>query len=586
MQLSTADIPAGRLHYRRRWGAEPEGSARWRFAIWAPSARSVSVEVSGAVTPLDRTGDGFHSGLAPGLAGDPYMFIVDGLRVPDPAARAQAGHVHGPSQLVDPGARIWATDWHGRPWEEAVIYELHLGTFTPEGTFAAAAARMRELAALGITAIELMPVAQFPGRRGWGYDGVLPYAPHPAYGTPDEMKDLVETAQAAGLMVILDVVYNHFGPEGNALPQVAPEFFDPRRQTPWGAAIDYTRPAVRSFFLDNALAWLCEYRLDGLRLDAVHEIADPSTPDLVTELRQRIDAIGFARPIHLIAEDERNRPDYREAGAVTAEWNDDWHHAIHCALTGECEGYYASFAADPVGDLATALADGHVEQGQPRPGLSAPRGAPSAHLPWTAFVNANQTHDQIGNRPRGERLLALADPRAVEVAHALLLTAPFIPMLFIGEEAGETAPFLFFADFDGDLAEATRRGRQQEFAAFAGFSGAVPDPIDPATFEASRPFRGDPAGAAHWRALTGRLLALRAARIVPLMKSGRAGPARVTRTGPRSLSVAWAFRAGFVVAHVNLGAPPGLAPRTDPHDVAIGDVARDPYAFALIVSRP
>ncbi len=565
------------------WGAVPDPDG-WSFALWAPSAQAVSVELPDRTLPLQRAADGAWRGHATGDEGSAYSFVIDGERRPDPAARRQQGDVHGASLLCDPGQRRWASGWQGRAWDEAVIYELHIGTFTPEGSFAAAAAKMPELAALGITAIEIMPVGQWQGARGWGYDGVLPYAPHPAYGTPEQMQDLVAAAQAAGMMVILDVVYNHFGPDGAYLHAYAPEFFDAERHTPWGAAIDFSQPAVREFFIENALYWLRDYRLDGLRLDAVHQIVDASPRHLLVELGERVRDAGFARPIHLITEDERNEPELRDTGLYAASWNDDYHHAVHTALTGESEGYYAPFAADPIADLALALARGHVEEGQKRPGKDTRRGRPSGHLPWTGFVNSNQTHDQVGNRAIGDRLLSLAEPRAVEVAHAMLLTSPFIPMLFMGEEVGETAPFLFFCDHHGDLARATREGRQAEFKDFGGFTGQVPDPNAVESFEASRPFRGDPEVMRHWRALTRDLLALRSELIVPLIKTGRAGPARVTRVGPGALSVLWPFNGGAVAARINLGTPPDTQGTADPHDFAIGDIASDPFAFALFVS--
>jgi maltooligosyltrehalose trehalohydrolase len=572
------------LHHRRRWGAEPEDDGRWRFSVWAPGASRVAVHLGGRTCPLAAGADGFHRGRAPARAGDSYLLEVDGTHLPDPAARAQADDVHGPSRLVDPRLYRWRAGWGGRPWAEAVIYEMHLGTFTREGTFRAAAERLSELAALGITAIELMPVSQFAGSRGWGYDGVLPSAPHPAYGTPDEMKDFVSAAQAEGIMVLLDVVMNHFGPDGAHLHQIAPEFFDPARQTPWGAAIDFTQAPVRDFFIDTCLCWITEYRLDGLRLDAVHQIIDPTEPHFLVELGERVRDAGFPRPVHLVTEDERNLPALRESGLYAAEWNDDWHHAIHCALTGEAEGYYRSFAVDPIGDLAQAMAAGHVEQGQPREGLEQPRGAPSAHLPTTAFVNANQTHDQVGNRARGERLIALADPAGVAVAHALLLASPFIPMLFMGEEAGERNPFLFFCDHEGQLADATRDGRRAEFADFASHGGEVPDPNARETFEASRLSPQDTPHAEAWLSLTRKLLAYRAEQIVPLLRSGRTAPAEVERTGQRSVAAVWRFGAGTLAIRLNLGAPPD-DPAGDEHwDIALGDLAAEPFAFAVRVA--
>ena len=578
--------PAGaRLHFPKTWGAEPLEDGTWSFALWAPTAEDVAVLIEGARHGMSRDADGFHRAKVPAEAGQSYLFELDGQRVPDPAARAQAGTVHEPSRLIDPAAYRWSTEWRGRPWEEAVIYELHLGTFTPAGTFDAAAERLPELAKLGITAVELMPVAQFAGERGWGYDGVLPYAPHPAYGSPDEMKAFVEAAQGLGITVLLDVVYNHFGPDGAYLHAVSPTFFDEARHTPWGAGIDYTQGAVRRFFIENALTWLTEYRLDGLRLDAVDQIRDPSDPELLVELAREVRARDWGRPIHLTTEDNRNitRLHRPEAGLYTAEWNDDFHHCIHCLLTGESEAYYENFAVDPMADLCRSLAEGYVEQGQTRPPKGTARGEPSTVLPWTTFINFNQNHDQIGNRARGERLLTLArDPRGVQVAHAVLLMAPFTPMLFMGEEAGSTHPFQFFVDFHDELAEATRKGRASEFEEFESFTGEVPDPTDLATFEVSRPADGPDAAA--WRTMTRELLTLRHERIVPLVKSGQAGAPEVARTGPRSLTAHWPFRDGALSAAANFGALPDQPPPTGPADYAWGDVAADEYAFAVRVA--
>jgi malto-oligosyltrehalose trehalohydrolase len=383
-------------------------------------------------------------------------------------------------------------------------------------------------------------------------------------------------------MTVLDVVYNHFGPDGAHLHSVAPPFFDEGRETPWGPGIDYAQPAVRAFFAENALMWLRDYRFDGLRLDAVHQIIDPSDPDLIEEIAAAVAAADLGRPTHLIAEDERNVTRHRDRGAVRAVWNDDWHHSVHCALTGEREGYFASFAVDPIADLVVACRDGHVEQGHPRDGRDAPRGEPSGRLPTTAFVNASQTHDQVGNRAHGERLIALADPRGVEVAHALLLCAPFIPMLFMGEEAGEDAPFLFFTDHEGDLADAVREGRRAEFAQFESFAGTPPDPNAYATFDRSRPFRGGGARARNWRLQTRALLAFRHEKIVPLLKSGRAAPTQARREGSRSLSALWRFNAGSLGVRANLGAPPDAPPDQADCDIGVGDIARDAYAFAAM----
>ncbi len=575
------------LRHRRSWGAEPSGGGRWRFALWAPEAGAVALRLDGRDRPTERGEDGFWRAEAEAQAGAAYAYVVDGKATPDPMARAQASlDLWGPSLLVDPGARRWGAEWRGRPWEEAVVYELHLGTFTPEGTFEAAARRLPRLADLGVTAVEVMPVAHGPGRRGWGYDGALLFAPHPAYGTPDQMRAFVEAAQACGLMVILDVVMNHFSPEGSDLHRVAPDFFAERR-TPWGDAIDFGKPPVRAFFKDLCLGWLSEYRLDGIRFDAVHQVLDDTDPHFLLELGQAIRAEDWGRPIHLILEDERNLPTFRDTGLYDAQWNDDFHNALHVRLTGETQKHLRRYAADPVGDLARVLAEGQCETGQPREGLEEPRGAPAGHLPWTAFVNCNQNHDQVGNHPRNARLITLVEEeRAAEVAHALLLCGPFVPLLWMGEEVGEREPFFYFTDVSEELAAAIAEGLRREFGLEEGEE--YPAPNDPETFERSRPFRDEGSDhARRWRELTRRLLHLRRERIVPLVTSGRAHPARVERRGEGSLSAAWPFRAGTLRVHANLGAPPDDPPPLEgPVDLALGDLASDRYAIAVIVERP
>lgn len=568
------------LPFLRAWGADPVGVGRWRFSIWAPGAEDVSVTIADRRVAMHRYNEGYWRVETKASKDEAYLFRVDGRTLPDPAARAQAGDVDSPSRLVDPCDYHWKTGWAGRDWDEAVIYELHLGTFTKDGTFASAEAELPRLAALGITCIQLMPVAQFPGSRGWGYDGVLPYAVHPVYGTPDEMKHFVETAQGLGLMVMLDVVYNHFGPQGFHLPAIAPVFSTARR-TAWGDAIDYSRAPMRRFFIENALMWLQEYRLDGLRLDATDQIRDASDPELLVELAHAVRGFGFDRPIHLTTEDNRNitRLHEPDTNLYTGEWNDDYHHAIHCLLTGEDHDYYATYARDPMADLCIALAEGYVEQGQPRPPRDAPRGEPSAHLPYATFINFNQNHDQTGNRAHGERLVSLAGEDAARVAHALLLLSPFTPLLFMGEEQGARSPFLYFCDYQGDLAEAIRKGRVAEFPHFE--ETGMPDPNDPATFEASRPAGGD---AEAWQTLTGDLLMLRQSLILPLLKSGRAAPARVAARGARSVLAEWHFSAGTVRIAANLGGPPDRPVRLGPPSWAMGDTDADVFALGLWVS--
>ena len=385
------------------WGARPHGTnGDWQISLWAPNVANVILRLADAQYPMKQATDGWFDLIVPATEGQPYSFVMpDGLNLPDPASRRQQGDVHGPSLLTAPRR---PARWCTRPWEEAVIYEVHIGTFTKPGTYAAAAAEFARLADLGITAIEIMPLAQFAGDRGWGYDGVLPYAPNPAYGTPDELAAMVDTAHDLGLMVLLDVVYNHFGPEGNYLHAYADDFFDPSRQTPWGAGIDFTRHAVRRFFIENAYYWLAEFGFDGLRLDAIDQIKDPSDPEILIEMAQELRQRLPMCPVHLTTEDNRNVTHLHERsdGQITlhsAEWNDDFHNAAHVLATGETDGYYRAFADDPLGQLGRALAEGFAFQGEDG------RGCPSAHLPPTAFITFLQNHDQTGNRALGDRLI-------------------------------------------------------------------------------------------------------------------------------------------------------------------------------------
>ncbi|WP_375257518.1 malto-oligosyltrehalose trehalohydrolase [Citreimonas sp.] len=568
------DTAAPPAHF---WGARPAAGDTWDFALWAPDAGQVALRLHRSDVALERSDDGVWRGRHSARAGDRYGFVVDGTFVPDPASRRQDGSVHDASILVEPDAAD-TRGWSGRDWAEAAILEIHVGTFTEEGTFAAAARHLPALAETGITMVELMPVAQFAGDRGWGYDGVLPFAPHPAYGTPEDLKDFVAAAHRAGIGVLMDVVYNHFGPEGAYLHVTSPRFFDEGTDTPWGSAIDYSLRPVREFALQNAEMWVRDYGFDGLRLDAVHAIVDPGTPHLITEMAERLRALRLGRLVHLVTEDERNLPVFQDEGTAAATWNDDYHHAVHALTTGEADSYYAPFAVDPMCDLVTALERGQVDEGQPRRN-GKPRGAPSGHLPPTAFVNANQTHDQIGNRAQGDRLIALIGPDPMRVLHALLLTSPYIPMLFMGEEIGARTPFRFFVGFEGDLADAVRKGRAEEFKAFASFGGDVPDPVARDTFSGSRPYDDPPEDAADWNALTRTLLRHRAEKVVPLLRSGRV-EAGVGQTGPRALRALWRFEAGQIETVAALGTPHDPMPGAD----LILGAPGDNYGFATKVT--
>jgi maltooligosyltrehalose trehalohydrolase len=552
------------------WGTSLLSGGGARFRIWAPGETSLALRIDGAERPMEPAGDGwFELVSAEARAGSEYAFVTaDGRSVPDPASRAQAGDVNGPSLIVDPRSYRWRdAGWRGRPWEEAVICEAHVGTFTSEGTFRAMIDRLDHLAETGFTALELMPVAQFSGNRGWGYDGVLLYAPHRAYGSPDDLRSLVDAAHARGLMVLLDVVYNHFGPEGNHLPSYAPGFFDRGRQTPWGAAIAFEKAPVRGFFVQNALYWLEEFRFDGFRFDAVDQVRDPgSEPEILVEIAERIRATDFGRPVHLLTEDNRNITRLHERdpdGAValyTAEWNDDFHNAAHVIATGETEGYYVDFASDTVAGLSRALAQGYVFQGD-RTASGETRGVPSGHLPPTAFVDFLQNHDQTGNRAFGERLIALTPEPRLRALMAILLLSPHVPMLFMGEEWGETRPFAFFTDFDGDLADAVREGRRREFREFAEFKdpdrrALIPDPNAPTTFAASKIDwdRRDGAEGRAWLDFTSGLLEIRRRAIVPRLARTGGDCGRIVASGEGIVVVDWSLDGADLRLRANLGA--------------------------------
>lgn len=558
-----------------------------RFRLWAPAARAIEV-VLGAdgsrSLAMDAAGDGwFETVVADAGAGLQYRFRVDGgITVPDPASRFQPDDVHGPSAVVDPGAYSWKhPDWRGRPWHEAVIYEAHVGAFSPEGTFEGLRRRLGHLVDLGVTALELMPIADFPGRRNWGYDGVLPFAPDSAYGTPDDLKRLVDDAHGRGLMMFLDVVYNHFGPDGNYLHVYAPQFFTDRFATPWGAAIDYGRRAVRDFAIHNALCWLEEYRFDGLRLDAVHAIVDEQSPDILQELAETVRArIGDGRHVHLMLENEHNAAHRLERDPrgrprhYVAQWNDDIHHALHVLATGEGDAYYADFADRPLDHLARCLAEGFAYQGEPFGHLGgAPRGEPSGHLPAAAFVGFLQNHDQVGNRALGDRIATLTPPAILRALTTILLLAPAPPLLFMGEEWGATEPFLFFCDFHDELADAVREGRRREFARFPAFRDSearkrIPDPNAESTFARSRLDWGGVGSAdrAAWLGLYRKLLGIRHREVTPRLAGmpGHAGAAG--RFGPTGLRIDWRMGDGStLVLLANLGSDPVPAATNAPH---------------------
>lgn len=554
------------------FGAQPTEQGGARVRLWAPAATDVMLVRSGdgpdqGSFPMGALQDGwFELELPRAQARTDYAFSVDGgVVMPDPASRCNRAGVHGPSTFVDPRNFEWNDGaWRGRPWHEAVVYELHVGCFTTEGTFASAIERLDALVALGVTAIELMPVAEFEGRHGWGYDGVLPFAPKAAYGSPEDFKRLVCAAHQRGLMVLLDVVYNHFGPDGNHLNAYAPGFFNPDVATPWGAAINLDGEdsrTVRDFFIHNALYWIEEFHLDGLRIDAVHAMHDTGTPHFIDELIAAVrTGPGRERHVHLVLENDLNdaaRLSRDETGGpllADAQWNDDVHHALHVMATGETDGYYIDYAAEPVRLFGRALAEGFGFQGDPSPYREGElRGTPSAHLPPLAFVNALQTHDQVGNRAFGERIATLAAAAdrsdALRALLACVLLAPSPPMLFMGEEWAAGTPFLYFCDYQGELARAVTNGRRAEFGRFARFNqasarDAIPDPNAGSTCARSKLDWQERERAPHaeWLALYSDLLRRRHAQLVPWLQGSRSGV--MTLAAPGTLRLTWPLGSG------------------------------------------
>jgi len=489
---------------RKTWALYPGANClsdeRVQFRVWAPRCRSLAVRVVGAagrepVTMADA-GDGWFEATLDGLAsGARYTYVLDGLRErPDPASRALPESVHGPSEVVDTTAFAWTDGgWRGLPLKDMVLYEVHVGTFTPEGTFAAIVPRLERLRALGVTAIELMPVASFPGARNWGYDGVGLFAPQRSYGGPLGLQRLVDACHARGLAVVLDVVYNHLGPEGNYLAEFGAYFTD-RYRTPWGQAVNYDGDdsrGVRDFVIANALYWIREYHIDGLRLDAIHGIVDAGPVHILREVNDAVQRLArrVGRIVPVVAEsdlnDRRVIDRVRRGGhGLAGQWSDDFHHCVHAVLTGERSGYYADF--DSLEQLAKAYTHGFVYDGGHSAFRGQPHGTPAADLPGERFVVCVQNHDQVGNRAQGERLSSLVDFDRLKLAATALLISPCVPLLFMGEEYGERAPFLFVTDFqDPALQAAVTRGRREEFAAFSR-TGVVPDPQDPASFARSK----------------------------------------------------------------------------------------------------
>ena len=577
------------------FGAEVREDGATRFRLWAPGARRVELwlEEPARAIAIPRDAGGWAEYVtreAP--AGTRYRYRIDGeALVPDPASRFQPRDVHEASEVVDPLAYAWGDGaWTGVPPERLVFYELHIGSFTAAGTYAGAAERLDHLVSLGVTAVELMPLADFPGRWGWGYDGVLLFAPEASYGRPEALKALVDAAHARGLAVFVDVVYNHFGPEGNHLRRYAPAFFGDRHRTPWGDGVNYDGPGsevVRAFVIHNALYWIEEFHLDGLRLDAVNAIVDDSKTHLLVELAGAVAAgPGRDRLVHLVLENGANEARYlRRRGPrrplYQAQWNDDTHHALRVLLTGERGGYYADYQP-PLPHLGRCLTEGFAFQGERSVYRERLRGESSADLPPTAFVGYLQNHDQVGNRALGERITALAEPAAVRAATAVLMLAPAPPLLFMGQEWAAPEPFLFFSDLGADLGPLIAEGRRREFARFPEFAraaaaGRIPDPQAASTFRRSILdwSRADQAPHRDWLAFHRELLAVRARAIAPLL-AGEPVPLTAWKAlGDTALEAAWTFPAGTLRLTANLGADPVA------HDGPRPDWGRPLYTLRL-----
>ncbi|MFF7335682.1 malto-oligosyltrehalose trehalohydrolase [Streptomyces sp. NPDC090306] len=546
-----------------------------QFEVWAPQAGRVTLRCDDDTYALERdsTRDGWWTGEAPARDGTRYGFSLDdGPVLPDPRSRRQPEGPDGLSAVVDPSGYTWRSDWPGRPLPGAVLYELHVGTYTPEGTLDAAAGRLEHLVELGITHVELMPLCPFPGRNGWGYEGVSLWAVHEPYGGPEALRRFVDRAHELGLGVVLDVVHNHLGPSGNYLPAFGPYFTD-THQTPWGSAVNLDAPGsdeVRAFLLGSALAWLRDYRLDGLRLDAVHALVDTRALHFLEELSAAVDALAAetGRPLFLVAESDLNDPRLitprEEHGlGLHAQWNDDVHHCLHTALTGESQGYYADFARTPMAALAKTFTGGYFHDGTYSSFRGRHHGRPLDRTRMSAhrLLAYSQTHDQVGNRAQGDRLSGMLldrSPGLLACAATLTLTSPFTPMLFMGEEWAASTPWQFFTDHtDPELAEAVRRGRRREFAAHGWREEDVPDPQDPATRDRSCLDWSEPERAPHARILDWyrQLLALR--RDYPDLTAPSLADTKVAYDE----DARWiAFRRGDLRVAVNLGKEPATVP--------------------------
>ena len=572
--------------HKMRLGAEVRNGGA-RFKIWAPKCKTMRLKLKGrrSLLSLDAVGEGWHRLDVEGVkAGAQYKFVLpDDTEIPDPSSRHQPGDVHGWSEVIEPRDFTWTdVDWTGRPWEEAIIYELHIGTFTEEGTFKAAAAKLDHLITLGITAIQIMPIADFYGKFNWGYDGVMWFAPDSSYGRPEELKALIDAAHRKSLMVFLDVVYNHFGAHGNYLPNIAPIFTD-KHKSPWGEAINFDGPGatvVRELVIESALYWVTEFNFDGLRFDAVHTIADDSSSHILELLAARIRAARPHRHTHLIIENSENQEIWlrRNSGAepvhFTAQWNDDVHHLLHAAATGENTGYYADFdnLEERSDRLGRALAEGFAYQGEVKPHEGMKRGEPSVGLPATSFVVYMQDHDQIGNRVKGDRITKIANDDAVKALTAIYLLSPQIPMLFMGEEWASERPFPFFSDVPAELRDVVRKGRQEELKSTPEHEDPnkpnVEEAVDPTsnkTFVSAKldwDNIGKPPHAAwleHYRSL----IDVRKMEIVRRLEGQEGFASKYELLGPKSVLICWGMGDGSTLrlyANLDDDAQPDVPP--------------------------
>lgn len=556
--------------HKMRFGAEPRDGGT-RFKIWAPKCKSMRLKIKGRRTllELEAQDDGWHrldvDGVEPGAL---YKYVLpDDSEMPDPASRHQPDDIHSYSEVIQPRDYVWTdAQWEGRPWEQAIIYELHIGTFTEEGTFLAAIDKLDHLATLGITAIQIMPLAEFHGRFNWGYDGAMWFAPDSTYGRPEDLKAFIDAAHGQSIMVFLDVVYNHFGPHGNYLPAIAP-IFTKKHKSPWGEAINYDgadAAVVREFTIESALYWIIEFNFDGLRFDAVQAIADDSPTHILEQLASRIRAARSHRHTHLILENAANQETWLRRNSdlepvhYTAQWNDDVHHLLHAAATGENTGYYADFdnLEERCDKLGRALAEGFAYQGELKPHEGMKRGHASAGLPSTSFVVYMQDHDQIGNRIKGDRITELANEDAIKALSAVYLLSPQIPMLFMGEEWASAAPFPFFSDVPVKLRDVVRKGRQEDLKGTPEYEDPgkpnveeAVDPTSPKTFASAKLDWQNLASEHHasWLAHYRALIDIRKMEVIPRLVGQEGFASRYEILGPNAVLVSWNMGDGSVL---------------------------------------